>query len=340
MIAIHNSSFGFHPRWIAYCKKKDIPFKLVNCYANNLIELLKDCKALMWHFNQGNHKDNLIAKQILFALEHTGFIVFPDFKTSWHFDDKLAQKYLLENVKAPMVKSYVFYDINHAMEWAAKTNFPKVFKLRGGAGSQNVKLIETRNAAYKIIKKSFSKGFPKYDAWASLAERYRKYRLGLTTIKDVFKGIIRLFHPPAYSRLGGTENGYVYFQEFIPDNQFDIRIVVLDGKAFALKRFIRDNDFRASGSGKFAFDKSEFDERCVKISFDLSEKLNLQVAVLDFVINKNNQPLIVELSYGYSPEPYDSCPGYWDKKMMWHEGKTIKEEWMVDLIYKQIKYAR
>lgn len=89
-LAIHHSSFGFHPRWIAYCQKRDIPYKLVNCYDNDLIEQLNDCTALMWHFNQSNHKDNIIAKQILFALDHTGFKVFPDFKTAWHFDDKVG----------------------------------------------------------------------------------------------------------------------------------------------------------------------------------------------------------------------------------------------------------
>jgi len=52
----------------------------------------------MWHFNQGNYKDNIIAKQILFALDHTGFQVFPNFKTSWHFDDKVAQNIYLNQL--------------------------------------------------------------------------------------------------------------------------------------------------------------------------------------------------------------------------------------------------
>jgi hypothetical protein len=33
---------------------------------------------------------------------------------------------------------------------------------------------------------------------------------------------------------------------------------------------------------------------------------------------------------------YDDCVGYWDFNLVWHEGKTIKEEWMVDLVLKQI----
>ena len=118
MIAIHNSKRGFHPRWVAYCKEKSIPYKLVNCYANDLINQLKDCKALMWHFHHGSHKDNIIAKQILFALEHSGFLVFPNHKTAWHFDDKVAQKYLFEAIDASMVPSYAFFNKQEALAWA------------------------------------------------------------------------------------------------------------------------------------------------------------------------------------------------------------------------------
>jgi hypothetical protein len=334
MLAIHNSNFGFHPRWIAYCDKQNISYKLVDCYANELVEQLQGCTALMWHFNQGSHKDNIIAKQILFALEHTGFKVFPDFRSAWHFDDKVAQKYLFERIGAPLVPSYVFFKKLEALEWAAKTDYPKVFKLRGGAGSQNVRLIGTKRQALQIIHKAFGKGFPKYDAWGSLQERWNKFRKGKISFFEVIKGIIRLFYAPPYARLGANEVGYAYFQDFIPNNDSDIRIIVIDGKAFGLKRFVRHNDFRASGSGSFAFGRELFDERCLKISFEITESLNLQVGVFDFIFDLQNNPLIVEVSYGYAHKAYDKCPGYWDRDLNWYQGKTIKEEWMVDLIYK------
>jgi glutathione synthase/RimK-type ligase-like ATP-grasp enzyme len=339
MIAIQNSTFGFHPRWIAYCEKKGIPFKRVNCYANDLIEQLKDCKALMWHFNQGSHRDNIIAKQILFALEHTGFQVFPDFRTAWHFDDKVAQKYLFESINAPLVPSYVFFNKQDALDWLENTNFPKVFKLRGGAGSQNVRLVKSKLECIKLINKAFGKGFPKYHAWGSFKERWYKFRKGKMPFFEVAKGFIRLFYAPPYARLGANEVGYVYFQDFIPMNDSDIRIIVIDGKAFGLKRFVRDGDFRASGSGNFAFEKELFDPQSIEISFDVNKRLNLQVGVYDFVFDEANNPLIVEISYGYAHEAYDNCPGYWDENLVWHEGKTIKEEWMVDLVLKNIKNA-
>lgn len=335
-LAIHNSTTGFHPRWVAYCEKIGITYKLVNCYSNDLIDQINDCNALMWHFNQGSHKDNIIAKQILFALQHIGFVVYPDFRTAWHFDDKVGQKYLFELIGAPLVPSYNFFDKTEAIDWLESATFPKVFKLRGGAGSQNVRLIRNKSQCLKIINKAFGKGFPKYDAWGSLKERIYKFRKGKMPFFEVLKGIIRLFYAPSYARLGGNEVGYVYFQDFIPNNDSDTRIIIIDGKAFGLKRYVRDGDFRASGSGNFAYAKELFDERCVKISFELAEKLGLQGGAFDFVFDENNVPLIVELSYGFVSHVYDPCVGYWDVNLVWHEGKTIKEEWMVDFVLKQL----
>lgn len=334
-VAIHNSQRGFHPRWVAYCEEQGIAYKRVDCYASNIIEQLTDCDALMWHHSQNNSRDVIIAKQILFALEHTGFAVFPNFKTAWHFDDKLGQKYLFESVKAPLVPSYAFYEKEAAMAWADSTSFPKVFKLRGGAGSANVKLVNTAAEAKRVIRKAFSRGFPNYDAWGSLKERIGKYRERRTNLFDVLKGFIRLVYAPNFSKVLGRERGYVYFQDFIPDNEFDIRIIAIQGRAFALKRFVRKGDFRASGSGDFAYEREAFDERCVRIAFELNEKLDLQIGAYDFVFDEHNNPMVVELSYGYVKEVYYPCGGYWDTDMNWHPGEYNHEAWMVESLLNQ-----
>src|SRR5690554_2479023 len=135
-IAIHQRKGSFSDRWIEYCEKKNIEYITVNAFDNDIIKQVKECDVLMWHHHHGNFKDVLAAKKILFSLEHAGIKVFPNFNTAWHFDDKVAQKYLLEAIDAPMVPSYVFYDKEEALTWADQTSFPKVFKLKGGAGDR------------------------------------------------------------------------------------------------------------------------------------------------------------------------------------------------------------
>jgi glutathione synthase/RimK-type ligase-like ATP-grasp enzyme len=148
-IAIHASKFSFSDRWISYCQTNHIEYKLVNCYNTDIIQQLDDCDAVMWHFHNEEFEDQLFAKQLLTSLHLTGKRVFPDFNSLWHFDDKIAQKYLLELLELPLVKSYVFFDKRSSLEWAKKTKYPVVFKLRKGAGSSHVKLINN----HKEVKK-------------------------------------------------------------------------------------------------------------------------------------------------------------------------------------------
>lgn len=329
-IAIHDSKIGFHPRWVKYCTNNNIPYKVVNCYDHNIIEQLQDCDALMWHHGQMNPKDIIFAKQLLFSVIKTGKIVFPDFNTGWHFDDKVGQKYLLEAIKAPLVPSYVFYSKNEALKWANKTSFPKVFKLRGGAGSANVAMVNTKKEAVKLIKKAFEKGFRQYEPISNLVERWRKYKKGKVSLFDVIKGVLRFYKEPEFSKVIGYERGYIYIQDFIPNNYFDIRVIVIGRKAFALKRMVRKGDFRASGSGEIIYNKNEIDENCVKIAFETTKKLNSQCLAYDFIFDNKNNPLIVEISYGFTVKAYDSCPGYWDDSLNWHKGKFIPQDWMIE----------
>lgn len=256
--------------------------------------------------------------------------VFPNFKSNWHFDDKVGQKYLLEAVNAPLVKSYVFYNKKEALEWAKNANFPKVFKLKGGAGSTNVKLVFNVNQCGRLIKKSFGKGFPTVNKIQNLKERVRLYRNGKTNIAGLIRAVGKLFFTPEYQKHFANESGYVYFQDFIPNNFFDIRVIVVGDKAFGLKRFVREGDFRASGSGYISYDKKEIDLRCVEIAFKTNDKLKSQSIAYDFVFDEENNPLIVEISYGFAMVAYDKCEGYWDNNLEWHKESFKPQYWMIE----------
>lgn len=335
-IAIHPTKDTFSDRWISYCKDHDIPVKTVNCYRSDIIQQLADCDGLMWHFIHKSSKDSKFAKQLLYAVEASGKKVFPDYHTVWHFDDKVGQKYLLESVGAPLAPSYCFYSKEEALDWAAQTGFPKVFKLRNGAGSENVRLVASRQKAKRLIRKAFGRGFKQYEAWSNLKERYRKYRLGKSSLWNLIKGIIRLFYTTRYARMTGREMGYIYFQDFIPDNKYDIRVIVVGNKAFAIKRMVREKDFRASGSGLIEYDKVHFDDETVRIAFEVSEKLQAQCMTYDFVFH-SGRPFLVEISYGFVVEVYDDCTGYWDRDLHWHEGRFDPYGWMVDDLINSIK---
>ncbi|MGF1819655.1 MULTISPECIES: hypothetical protein [unclassified Vibrio] len=329
-IAIHNRKNSFSERWIDYCIRNNIDHKIVNAFDTDLIEQICDCDVFMWHHHHNDFKDVLTAKRILFALEQSGIKVFPNFHTGWHFDDKVAQKYLLEAIGAPLVPSYVFYKKKDAINWVEKTSFPKVFKLKGGAGSANVKLVKNKKNAIKLINVAFGKGFEQFDRLGNLKERVRLFKEGKGSLSNVLKGVGRAFITTNFSRMQGVENGYVYFQDFVPDLDSDIRLQIIGDHIFGLKRFVRRGDFRASGSGNFIeFSPNNIDVELLKIAIDVNKKIKSQCLTIDFIYN-GLTPQIVELSYGFPVSFYDNCSGYWDLELRWHDGKFNPQEWMLE----------
>ena len=71
MLAIHQSSEGFSAKWIEYCKVNCIPYKVVNCYSNDILEQINGCNGLMWQWlhydpkSKGGRAYNRLAREII-----------------------------------------------------------------------------------------------------------------------------------------------------------------------------------------------------------------------------------------------------------------------------------
>ncbi len=326
-LAIHNREGSFSDRWIQYCKDNGISYKIVNCFDSNILRQLEDIDALLWHWSHNEPNSLLVARHVIASIEKMNIRVFPDIKTCWHFDDKIAQKYLLESIRAPLVPTYIFYEKGKAMEWINRAKFPKVFKLRCGAGSQNVRLVKTRKEANKLCNIAFGKGFTAKSGY------FGDYRTKIKKTKGLKQFLEKLRHMPKRiknrSKLKRTlpkEQGYIYFQDFLADNSFDTRITVIGKSAFGFTRDTRTNDFRASGSGSIHYDLNRIDKRCVKIAFDTAERLKTQSLALDFCFDQSHKPNIIEISYCYQSKAVYDCRGHWDEKLIWQEGHIYPED--------------
>ena len=327
MLAIHHRRKGFSSRWIEYCEQRAIPHKVVDCLDSSIIEQLRNSDALLWHWRHEDAADSLVARHLIRAAESMGLLVFPNTATCWYFDDKIAQKYLLEAVGAPLVPVQVFHQESHALEWIANTSFPSVFKLRTGAGSSNVRLVKTPRQARALVRQAFGSGFSIIPGYRQdVAKRMRNARkkqvlmAAVRRIPTTIKNIRRL------NRSLGRERGYVYFQDFIPGNSFDTRITIIGERAFGFTRDVRPGDFRASGSGRIVYDVGRINPRCLEIAFDVARKVNSQSTAFDFVSNTDGEPLILEVSYCYDAQAVYNCAGHWDSRLKWHAGSMWPQD--------------
>lgn len=331
MLAIHHLPGSFSDKWIEYCELNNIAYKVVDCYSSDIVSQIEKCVGLMWHWLHYDHRAALFARQLTCSLELSAKKVFPSFKTCWHFDDKVGQKYLLEAICAPLVPSYTFYNRQEALAWAETARFPKVFKLRCGASSENVRLVCDFETSKKLINRAFGKGFKIKNRVNFLKERLWRFRRDKTAVSflNISKGIARLFVSKEAERCFPPEKNYVYFQDFMHENDHDIRVVVIGKRAFAIKRWVRSGDFRASGSGNIGYAPSEIPKACIRIAFDLSKQLGAQCLAYDFVFCEK-EPKLVEVSYSFAREGYLPCPGFWNDELEWMEGHFVPEFFMIE----------
>ena len=121
-----------------------------------MLDALDICSALFWQIDHESVTDLRFARSILEAVEMRRVRVFPNHRTAWHFDDKVAQKYALEAVRAPTPTTWVFIDQASALDFLEGARFPLVFKLRIGAASLNVQLMRDRRHGERLVGQMFA----------------------------------------------------------------------------------------------------------------------------------------------------------------------------------------
>lgn len=326
-LAIQHRDNSFSEKWIGYCKEKSIPYIQTDIYANDFIESIKNNNVthFIWHISHDSSIDLAIFGYILNSLDAMGIKTYPNFHTRWSFDDKIAQKYLLESINAPMVKSYVYYDEREAVECLNNIDLPIVAKLKRGAGATNVQLLHSKRDAELYIKHIFNVGFASNSkALGNLDQKLRvakKIKNPIKLAKKVFQYLVKNNRE---NNIRSKELGYFYFQEFLPNNAYDTRVIIVGNKSVAFKRFNRDGDFRASGSGKSSFE--DIDIEMVKIAFEVSNKLKTQSLAYDFIYNSLGKPVIIEISFGFGRSISDTAHGFWTEDLEFHKGSVNLQE--------------
>ncbi len=265
------------------------------------------------------------ARDLLPVIEgEYGIPCYPNLAAAWHYDDKIKQYFLLRAAGFPMTECWVFYEKKSAREWVSRAAYPVVFKLRGGAGSQNVLLVKSAGHARRLVDRMFGRGV-RPGRWSNCGalgfpcfSLYREFhRLG----GNLNRRIRGLDSSPNWQ----VQKNYILFQKFLPDNPCDTRVTVIGDRAFAFRRFVRENDFRASGSGRIDHDPRGIDLRCVEIAFAVSRRMGFPSMAYDFLVNGKGEPEFCEISYTYVSRAVHDCPGYWDSRLDWHPGNFWPE---------------
>lgn len=183
--------------------------------------------AALYASSQESHYKQYL-QDIVANMHFIGVELFPAFEHMLAHENKAFQglKIALANIKAP--RSFVFGHKQQANQFLAGATLPLVGKAVDGFGACKVCLIRSIQEGRKFIRKQMF---------------HRVLRNGRPFLLRVLQ---RIFKPQPVL-------GHLVFQEMIPDLKGDWKVLIWGDTACGLYRENRPKDFRASGSGKFAF---------------------------------------------------------------------------------------
>ena len=219
-------------------------------------------------------------EDILLGIYQQGGVLIPDFYLFRAHHNKSFQEIYKNLLNFGNLSGKTFGTFKEFSPEARNINFPSVFKIPNGAGSQGVFLVKNYKQALKRAKK-LSNSFDCF-----IKRLYFQSRAIIAAILKI-RNKERIYRNNARKFV---------VQEYVPNLNDDWKILIYGQHFYALNRKVRRGDFRASGSGKFSYidPPDKLLEFCQKIF----QKLETPYLALD-IATRNNQYYMLEFQAVY-----------------------------------------
>lgn len=223
-----------------------------------------------------------------FLLERDHMCIYPELSLIKAHENKGYQELLKKRLNIESLNGYYFSSLEAIN--TIELNYPIVYKKTTGAGSSGVALVKNNSELVAIIIKN------SYISWLDKLKLFvRKYSYSFEAFEEYRKSKHKI-------------SPYV-LQPFVQGLKYDYKVLCFDNKYYSLKRFVRDNDFRASGSGKLNFDKPPIS--LVQFAMKIKEALGTPVISLDICWDGNGYNLIEFQACHFGPSTLTKSIGYY-----------------------------
>lgn len=206
--------YGHYPSWTHFARfleKNAFPFEIYSIHADNWLEKARDFDVIVGFTSSASYHLEELRSRYYILETHLHKTCYPSYKNILLYEDKKLEAYLSKIYNIPFVPTHVSHSPEDALQLTENLTYPIVSKIVPSSSSVGVQLIRNKKQAQRIIRQAFS-------------ENGRKSQV-------------------VYSR----QKNYVYFQDYIPNDGFDIRVVVVGRMVFGFFRKVLPGDFRASG---------------------------------------------------------------------------------------------
>lgn len=249
---------AYYTKYERFLKNNNIKYEYFDIHANNWIEQAKKYNVVIWQ-TDSSPVVQTEARQKIYVLEQIGIKCLPSFNEVFKFEDKVEMHYFYKTNNLPEIPTFVSNSKEDAITFAKNTKYPIISKITTSSSSFGVSLLKSKRQTIKLINQVFS-------------EKGKKTHWKYLRQKD-----------------------YVYFQQFIDDAEFDLRVIVVGNSLFGYYRYPNKGDYRASGAGNY--EKKEIPEEALDIAWNTHILYDSQCLATDFVFSKReNKYFIIESS--------------------------------------------
>lgn len=195
-----------------YFKENSILYRIIDIHRSDFIKQVSSVDILVWRTPSNYASQWEATDKIEFINNFLGKMTLPTKESLWFYEDKVREQWLFDHFNLPCIKTFISYSEEESLEYIKTAKFPLILKDRTCSSSEGVLLIKNSHQAKRICKKIFLNG------------------------RKVFEPYVR-------------QKNYVLFQEFVPNEGFDLRVIVVGQSYFGYYRYPKGKDYRASGSG-------------------------------------------------------------------------------------------
>jgi len=249
------------PRWTKYrrfLETNGFLYDLYDVHAHDWIERARAFDVVIGLASNEIHRLEEIRVKYHFLETGLGKMCYPSAAEALLYEDKSLEAYIAGVCGLPIAKAYISHDEKDALAMLESARYPLVSKVNHSSGSVGVELVKTPGKARRIVGQAFS-------------------RNGRRT------------HVPWF-----RQKGYVYFQEYVPNDGYDIRVMIVGRRAFGYYRKVLSGDFRASGMD--TVEKRALPEEAIRVALKAQQCLRGPQLVVDMVHSLDGRYVIIEFS--------------------------------------------
>lgn len=281
IFGIHCDRHGWHSQYKAICDKYGFPGVMVDLFSDDWVTAVSACDVVLFKGTMYPDSIRILKERVYFLESVLGKKVVPNYNAYWHFDSKAIQRDIFQAYGLNIPHSVVAGTCDDVRTIGAFFPHKVVMKETSGAGSSQVRLVSNNSLMRWSLRQ-----------WQLNSILYRCVSIVLRTIG-----------------LRPCKGPQKIIQEMVENDGFDIRVTTIGSRyAYVFKRYCRDRDFRASGSGKLDY---SWDDKYVELIYSLmafSRSMGFNTMAYDIIVDRNGRWYLIEMSASFDDKALADCP--------------------------------